>query len=74
MWEMRKICVELGSEEGCADAVTEKLGVMASEVWERMEVVEAEMERYAELYGTETEIEEKTDKKTLVGRVLSMIV
>jgi hypothetical protein len=73
MWEMRKICVELGSEEGCADAVTEKLGVMASEVWERLEVVEQEMERYAELYVDE-EVEERMEKKTLVGRVLSMIV
>jgi hypothetical protein len=40
MWEMKKSCIELGSPEGCADAVTEKLGVMASEVWKRMEIVE----------------------------------
>jgi hypothetical protein len=32
IWEMRMRCVELESHEGCADAVTEKLGVMASEV------------------------------------------
>jgi hypothetical protein len=70
MWEMRKCCLQLESEDGCADAVTEKLGVMASEIWERMEVVEQEMERYTQLYGTE----EVTEKKTLVGRVMSMII
>jgi hypothetical protein len=70
MWEMGKCCIELESQEGCADAVTEKLGEIASQVWERMEVVEVEMERYTELYGTE----QKKEKKTLVGRVLSMIV
>jgi hypothetical protein len=70
MWEMRKSRRDLESEEGCADAVTEKLGVMASEIWERMEVVEQEMERYTQLYGTE----EVTEKKTLVGRVMSMII
>jgi hypothetical protein len=39
-----------------------------------MEGVEQEMERYAELYGTETETEQAWKKKTLVGRVLSMII
>jgi hypothetical protein len=70
MWEMRKSCIELGSEEGCADAVTDKICKMASEVWKRMQVVEVEMERYTELYGTE----QKKEEKTLVGRVMSMII
>jgi hypothetical protein len=70
MWEMGKSCIELGSEEGCADAVTDKICRMASEVWKRMQVVEVEMERYTELYGTE----QKKEEKTLVGRVMSMII
>jgi hypothetical protein len=60
----------LESQDGCADGITGKLCEMASEVWERMEIVEAEMKRYAQLYG----IEEKVEEKTFVGRVFSTIV
>jgi hypothetical protein len=71
MYETRMSCNELARDDA-VDSATQNLGNLATKVWYEMETVEAEMERYAQLYGTEEVVEVK--KTTLVGRVWSMIV
>ena len=66
---------DLRSEEGCADAVTQRLGDAATQVWYAMEAAEEVLEREAEVYGTGLEVPGPTEtRKSFVGRVLSMIV
>lgn len=70
MFEMRMIFIECESEEGCSDAVTERLGNLATKVWYAMEAAEEDIAKKA---GLSIQIEKATKRKSFVGRVLSMI-
>jgi len=73
--EMRMNYSHLRSEEGCADAISQRLGDAATEIWYAMEAAEEVLEREAEVYGTGLEVPGPTEtRKSFVGRVLSMIV
>lgn len=75
LFEMRTNYCDLHSEEGCAEAITERLGNAATEVWYAMEAAEELLEREAVVYGTGLEVSDTTQKrKSFVGRVLSFIV
>lgn len=70
MFEMRMCEFEVDSEEGCSDAVTKRLGNLATEVWYAMEAAEEEIEKEA---GLSIALEKATKRKSFVNRVLSII-
>lgn len=75
LFEMRMNFCDLWSEEGCADAITQRLGDAATEVWCAMVAAEEVIEREAVVYGTELVVPKPAEKrKSFVGRVLSLIV
>jgi hypothetical protein len=70
MFEMRLIFIECESEEACSDAVTERLGNSATELWYAMEAAEEEIGKEA---GLSCNTEKVNNRKSFVGRVLSII-
>lgn len=72
VWEMKMNAIELKKDDA-VETATQDLGDLANKVWHDIETVEAEMERYAQLYSNQ-EVDKVAAKQTLVNRVWSMIV